>query len=111
MERVGQDGVITVEEGKGMKDELDVVEGMQFDRGYLSPYFVTNQEKMEVVLENPFILIVEKKISSMKSILTCSWSKLQNLVVHCSLLLKMLKAKHLQHWLLTDCVACSMSPL
>ena len=56
MERVGRDGVITVEEAKGMKDELDVVEGMQFDRGYLSPYFVTNAEKMEAVLENPFIL-------------------------------------------------------
>ena len=69
MERVGHDGVITVEEAKGMKDELDVVEGMQFDRGYLSPYFVTNPEKMEAVLENPFILIVEKKITSMKSML------------------------------------------
>jgi len=69
MERVGRDGVITVEEAKGMKDELDVVEGMQFDRGYLSPYFVTNQEKMETVLENPFLLIIEKKVTSMKSLL------------------------------------------
>jgi chaperonin GroEL len=69
MERVGRDGVITVEEAKGMKDELDVVEGMQFDRGYLSPYFVTNQEKMEATLEAPFILIVEKKVTSMKSLL------------------------------------------
>lgn len=69
MERVGRDGVITVEEAKGMKDELDVVEGMQFDRGYLSPYFVTNAEKMEAVLDNPFILIFEKKISNMKSLL------------------------------------------
>jgi chaperonin GroEL len=69
MERVGRDGVITVEEAKGMKDELDVVEGMQFDRGYLSPYFVTNQEKMETVLENPFLLIVEKKVTNMKSLL------------------------------------------
>src|SRR5437773_3704310 len=67
MERVGRDGVITVEEARGMKDELDVVEGMQFDRGYLSPYFVTNQEKMEAVLENPFLLIVEKKVTNMKS--------------------------------------------
>ncbi len=56
MERVGRDGVITVEEAKGMNDELEVVEGMQFDRGYLSPYFVTNAEKMEAVLDNPFIL-------------------------------------------------------
>jgi chaperonin GroEL len=69
MERVGQDGVITVEEAKGMSDELDVVEGMQFDRGYLSPYFVTNAEKMEAVVENPLILIFEKKISSMKPML------------------------------------------
>lgn len=69
MEKVGRDGVITVEEAKGMHDELEVVEGMQFDRGYLSPYFVTNPEKMETVLENPVILIYEKKISSMKSML------------------------------------------
>ncbi|MCX5922451.1 MAG: chaperonin GroEL [Candidatus Dependentiae bacterium] len=69
MERVGRDGVITVEEAKGMQDELDVVEGMQFDRGYLSPYFVTNTEKMEATFDSPFILIYEKKISSMKSLL------------------------------------------
>jgi len=69
MEKVGRDGVITVEEAKGMHDELEVVEGMQFDRGYLSPYFVTNPEKMEAVLENPVILIYEKKISSMKPML------------------------------------------
>ncbi|MFI5333003.1 MAG: chaperonin GroEL [Candidatus Babeliales bacterium] len=69
MERVGRDGVITVEEAKGMQDELDVVEGMQFDRGYLSPYFVTNAEKMEAHLDMPMILIFEKKISSMKSLL------------------------------------------
>ncbi len=69
MEKVGRDGVITVEEAKGMKDELDVVEGMQFDRGYLSPYFATNAEKMEALLEHPLILIFEKKITSMKSLL------------------------------------------
>lgn len=69
MERVGRDGVITVEEAKGMQDELDVVEGMQFDRGYLSPYFVTNSEKMEAILDHPVILVFEKKISSMKSLL------------------------------------------
>jgi chaperonin GroEL len=69
MEKVGKDGVITVEEGKSMQTELDVVEGMQFDRGYLSPYFVTDQEAMECVLENPLILIHEKKISSMKDLL------------------------------------------
>jgi chaperonin GroEL len=69
MEKVGKDGVITVEEAKSMETSLDVVEGMQFDRGYLSPYFVTDSERMEVVLENPVILIHEKKISSMKDLL------------------------------------------
>jgi chaperonin GroEL len=69
MERVGKDGVITVEEGKSMDTSLDVVEGMQFDRGYLSPYFVTDPERMEVVLENPVILIHEKRISVMKDLL------------------------------------------
>lgn len=69
MERVGRDGVITVEEAKGMESELTVVEGMQFDRGYLSPYFVTNTEKMEAVLSDAHILIFDKKISSMKSLL------------------------------------------
>jgi len=69
MEKVGKDGVITVEEAKSMEMSLEVVEGMQFDRGYLSPYFVTNAEKMEVELENPYILIHEKKISIMKDML------------------------------------------
>jgi chaperonin GroEL len=69
MERVGKDGVITVEEAKSMDTSLDVVEGMQFDRGYLSPYFVTDPERMEVVLENPVILIHEKRISAMKDLL------------------------------------------
>jgi chaperonin GroEL len=69
MEKVGKDGVITVEEGKTLATNLDVVEGMQFDQGYLSPYFVTDAEKMEVVLDDPYILLHEKKISSMKDLL------------------------------------------
>ena len=67
--KVGKEGVITVEEAKGIDTTVDVVEGMQFDRGYQSPYFVTNPEKMTVELENPYILLVEKKISSMKELL------------------------------------------
>ena len=69
MEKVGKDGVITVEEAKGLETSLEVVEGMQFDRGYLSPYFVTDPERMETVLEDPYILIHEKKVSSMKDLL------------------------------------------
>ena len=69
MEKVGKDGVITVEEAKGTETEVKTVEGMQFDRGYLSPYFVTNSEKMEAELEDPYILIYDKKISNMKELL------------------------------------------
>src|ERR671936_232169 len=69
MEKVGKDGVITVEEAKGLETTLETVDGMQFDRGYVSPYFVTDPEKMEAVLDDPFILIHDKKISSMKDLL------------------------------------------
>src|SRR4030095_16559852 len=69
MDKDGKEGVITVEEAKSLDTVLEVVEGMQFDRGYLSPYFVTDAERMEAVLEDPYILINEKKVSSMKDLL------------------------------------------
>ena len=69
MERVGKEGVITVEDGKSLADELDVVEGMQFDRGYLSPYFINNPEKQVVILDNPYILLFDKKISNIRDLL------------------------------------------
>tara|TARA_R110001592_G_scaffold267611_1_gene533670 strand:+ start:24882 stop:26519 length:1638 start_codon:yes stop_codon:yes gene_type:complete len=69
MDKVGKEGVITVEEGSGFDDELDVVEGMQFDRGYLSPYFINNQDNMSAELDNPFILLVDKKISNIRELL------------------------------------------
>src|SRR3546814_8675796 len=69
MEKVGKEGVITVEEATGIEFELDVVEGMQFDRGFLSPYFVTNAERMQVELSDPYILLFERKLSNLQSIL------------------------------------------
>jgi chaperonin GroEL len=69
MEKVGKEGVITVEEGSGLENELDVVEGMQFDRGYLSPYFINNQQNMRPSSKNPFILLHDKKISNIRDLL------------------------------------------
>src|SRR4026207_1522583 len=69
MERVGKDGVVTVEESKTLQTELDIVEGMQFDRGFLSPYFVTNADRMEAILEEPYVLLYDKKISAMRDLL------------------------------------------
>ncbi len=70
MEKVGKEGVITVEEGSGLENELDVVEGMQFDRGYLSPYFINNQDNMTAEIENPYLLLVDKKLSNVREMLT-----------------------------------------
>ncbi len=84
MEKVGKDGVITVEESKGIKYEIDYVEGMQFDRGYISPYFITNAEKMEAVLDDPYVLITDKKISAVSDLLPALEKILQvskNLVI------------------------------
>src|SRR6059036_3630662 len=92
MDKVGKDGTITVEEAKSIETTLEVVEGMQFDKGYLSPYFVTNAEDMEALLENPYILIYEKKISSLRTCSHCS-RKWQKPDVRCSLSRKTWKAK------------------
>ena len=78
MQKVGNEGVITAEEAKGMETELDVVEGMQFDRGYLSPYFVTNAEKMIAELEDPYILLQEKKLPGLQAILPLLESVVQS---------------------------------
>src|SRR5690606_8236444 len=69
MDKVGKEGVITVEEGSGLENELDVVEGMQFDRGYLSPYFINNQQSMSAELDDPYILLYDKKISNVRELL------------------------------------------
>jgi chaperonin GroEL len=86
MEKVGKDGVITVEEGKGIRMETDFVEGMQLDRGYVSPYFVTNQDRMEAVMEDPYILITDKKLSSVQDLLPALERIMQvtkNIVIMC----------------------------
>ena len=109
MHKVGREGVITVEEAKGMETELEVVEGMQFDRGYLSPYFITNAEKMSVDLDHPYILIHEKKLSGLQVLLP-----LLEAVVQSSrpllLIAEDIEARRSPHWWSTSCVAGSRSP-
>ena len=97
MKVVGNDGVITVEEAKGTETEVRTVEGMQFDRGYLSPYFVTNAEKMLTEMENPMILIYDKKISNMKELLPIL-EPIAQAGKSLLLLLKILMVKHWLHW-------------
>jgi chaperonin GroEL len=103
MDQVGKDGVITVEESKTMETALEVVEGMQFDRGYLSPYFVTDPEQMEATLENALILIHEKKISSMKDLLPLL-GRSPRWASRCSSSRKMWKARRWPPWS-TNCGA------
>ena len=85
MRKVKKEGIITVEEAKGTETTVEVVEGMQFDRGYLSPYFVTNSEKMEAQLENPFILLYDKKISVLKEVLPILEQTIQTGRPYCQL--------------------------
>ena len=85
MEKVGNEGVITVEEAKSLETELETVEGMQFDRGYISPYFITDAEKMRVDLEDPFVLIYEKKLSNLQALLPVLWDPLESTCRHASL--------------------------
>jgi len=108
MEKVGKEGVITVDESKGLEFELEVVEGMQFDRGYLSPYFVTNPEKMTVELDNPYILIHEKKLSNLQPMLPILEAVVQ-LAVRCSSSPRTSRARRSQPSSSTSCAAASRS--
>ena len=107
MDKVGKEGVITVEEAKSMETTLDVVEGMQFDRGYISPYFVTDPDRMEVAMDKPYLLLVEKKVSNMKDLLPVleSIAKTGQRIV---IIAEDVEAKLWQHWLSTNCAEPSM---
>ena len=108
MQKVGNEGVITVEEAKTAETELDVVEGMQFDRGYLSPYFITNAEKMVAELEDPYILIHEKKLSSLQAMLPILEATVQSgkpLVI----IAEDIEGEALRRWSSTSCAAASRS--
>ncbi len=107
MEKVSNDGVITIEESKTMQTELDLVEGMQFDRGYISAYMCTDMDKMEAVLDDPYILITDKKISNIQDILPLLEQIVQAVQDFLSSL-RMSRVRHLQHLSLTSCVEHSM---
>ena len=110
MDKVGKEGVITVEENKGLETELKTVDGMQFDRGYLSPYFVTDTERMEVVLEDPYILIHEKKISSLREFMKLL-EKIHNGRRPILVIAEDVEAKPWPPWWSTSCTApCSAPP-
>jgi chaperonin GroEL len=103
MQKVGNEGVITVEEAKSLESELEVVEGMQFDRGYISPYFITNAEKMVAELETPYILIYEKKLSGLQPLLPLL-EQVSSRAVPCSSLPRTWRAKRLPRSWSTSCV-------
>ena len=111
MEKVGKEGVITVEEAKSMETTLTVVEGMQFDRGYISPYFVTDSERMEAVLEDPYILISERKISNMKDLVPTLEQIARSGQARCSSSPRTSTVKRWRRWSSTSCVArCTAAP-
>ena len=110
MDKVGKDGVITVEEGKTLETDHEFVEGMQFDRGYLSPYFVTDPQKMECELEDPYILIYEKKISSNKDLVPVLEKVLQPGQADPDHLPRKSKARRWRRWSSTSCAAPSSAP-
>ena len=106
MQKVGNEGVITVEGAKSLETELDVVEGMQFDRGYISPYFITNADKMRVEMEDPYLLIYEKKLSALTELLPLLEAVVR-LPNHCSSLLKTLKARRSPR---SSSISCARRP-
>jgi chaperonin GroEL len=107
MKKVGNEGVITVEEAKSLETEVEVVEGMQFDRGYISPHFVTNAEKMRVEMEDPYLLIYEKKLSALNQLLPLLWCRPAS---HCSSSLRMWRARRSPRWWSISCEAAAAAP-
>ena len=108
MQKVGNEGVITVEEAKSLETELEVVEGMQFDRGYISPYFVTNAEKMQVELEDPYILLYEKKLVACRRCCRC-WKRWCSRAARCWSSPRTSRARRWPRWWSTSCAAGSRS--